>query len=90
MRKKRPKPKRLQVQLVKSSHSTLYIFIFVVESSLKNQNKLLCDEGPRGNLFYISFLRILPLDEFFYVANSFQILQNHYLFSIILFRIMKN
>ena len=41
-------------------------------------------------MFFISFSRILPLDEFFYVAKSFQILQNQYKFSIILFRIMEN
>ena len=41
-------------------------------------------------MFFISFSRILPLDEFFYEAKSFQILQNQYKFSMILFRIMEN
>ena len=41
-------------------------------------------------MFFISFSRNLPLDEFFYVAKSFQILQNQYNFSMILFRIIKN
>ena len=41
-------------------------------------------------MFFIRFSRILPLYEFFYVAKSFQLLQNQYKFSIILFRIMKN
>ena len=41
-------------------------------------------------MFFISFLRILPLDEFFYEAKSFQILQNQYKFSMILFRIKEN
>ena len=39
---------------------------------------------------FISFSRIRPLDEFFFVAQSFQILQNQYKFSMILFRIMEN
>ena len=32
------------------------------------------------SLFFISFSRILPLDEFFYLAKSFQIVQNEYNF----------
>ena len=41
-------------------------------------------------LFFLKISRILPFDEFFYVAKSFQILQNQYKFSKILFRIIEN
>ena len=42
-------------------------------------------------MFFISFLRILPLDEFFYVVKSFQILQNKNRYiTMILFRITEN
>ena len=41
-------------------------------------------------MFFISFSQILPLDEFFYVAKSFQILQTQYKFSMIYFRITEN
>ena len=41
-------------------------------------------------MFFISFSRILPLDEFFYVAKSYQMFQNQYKFSMIIFIITEN
>ena len=41
-------------------------------------------------MFFISFSKILPLDENFFEVKLFQILQNQYKFSMILFRITEN
>ena len=55
---------------------------FIIFISSKSTDLGSVSHYMRLNFVFLKFSRILPLDEFFYVAKSFQILQNQYKFSV--------